>query len=139
MTKRVKIHALNQRFLEKEADDNAPEQVGQIMYYSLAIGHHVGVIDCFEAVLECSLTDYEKWIAYLPEGDARRKMTGLLKFGEIVIDNTHINLLGSAFVSIKDRVEQPFQGWTMTLLKLLQSMTQEPAMYLMVKAREIEE
>lgn len=139
MTKRVTIHALNQRFLEKEVDDNAPEQVGQIMYYSLAIGHHVGIIDCFEKALECSLTDYQKWIELLPEGDARRKMTGLLKFGEIVIDNTHINLLGSAFVGIKDQIEQPFQDWTMTLLKLLQSMTQEPAMYLMVKAREIEE
>jgi Formate hydrogenlyase maturation protein HycH. len=135
MTRQVTIHALNQRFLERDVDESAPEQVGQIMYYSLAIGHHVGVIDCFEKVIECSADDYQQWIEYLPEGDARRKMAGLLKFGEIVIDNTHINLLGSAFVAIKDQVEPPFKDWTMTLLKLLQAMTREPAMYLMVKAR----
>ncbi|SJI19853.1 protein processing element [Shigella sonnei] len=28
------------------SSDEMPEHSSQVMYYSLAIGHHVGVIDC---------------------------------------------------------------------------------------------
>ena len=33
-----------------ENDEQVPEQAKQVMYYSLAIGHHVGVIDCFKKI-----------------------------------------------------------------------------------------
>lgn len=136
MADKVTIHALSQRFLEKDSD--IPEKAEQIMYYSLAIGHHVGVLDCFKTVLECSVDEYKGWIDLLPKGDGQRKMMGLLKFNEIVIDSSHINLLGDAFVKIKDHPEKPYQEWTKTMLDLLVAMIREPAMYLMVKRRETE-
>lgn len=46
------------------------------MYYSLAIGHHVGVIDCLNVAFPCPLTEYEDWLALVEEEQARRKMLG---------------------------------------------------------------
>ena len=42
MTTKVFFYLLNERFVEN--DEQVPEQAKQVMYYSLAIGHHVGVI-----------------------------------------------------------------------------------------------
>ena len=43
MTTQVFFYLLNERFVEN--DEQVPEQAKQVMYYSLAIGHHVGVIE----------------------------------------------------------------------------------------------
>ena len=51
MTTQVFFYLLNERFVEN--DEQVPEQAKQVMYYSLAIGHHVGVIDCFKKLLIC--------------------------------------------------------------------------------------
>lgn len=132
MVDQVLFYVLNQKFVEQE--DDIPEQAQQVMYYSLAIGHHVGVIDCLKAVLECETPEYQKWIAYLPEGtEAFNKLARLLKFGEITIDITHVNLLANAFMPVRDTMEELYKTWTDTLLQLLQAISKEPAMYLMVK------
>lgn len=131
MVEKVVFYSLNQKFLEKDSD--VPEQAQQVMYYSLAIGHHVGVIDCFKEVMECPFTQYVKWIENLPEGEARRKMSGLLKFGEIVIDSTHVGMLGAAFLPLRGKLTPEFNEWTQVLLELLEGIVYEPAVYLMVK------
>lgn len=132
MADQVLFYVLNQKFVEQEED--IPEEAQQVMYYSLAIGHHVGVIDCLKSVLECETHDYQRWVAYLTEGtEAFNKLARLLKFGEITIDVTHVNLLANAFVAVRDKMEEPYKSWTDTLLQLLQAITKEPAMYLMVK------
>ena len=52
-----------------------------MIYYSLAIGHHVGVMDCFQSLMEIPLDDYRQWIVRLPEGAARRKLEGCAEMG----------------------------------------------------------
>ena len=132
MVDQVLFYVLNQKFVEQEED--IPEEAQQVMYYSLAIGHHVGVIDCLKAVLECETSAYQQWISYLNEGtEAFNKLARLLKFGEITIDITHVGLLANAFVATRDSMEEPYKAWTDTLLQLLHAITKEPAMYLMVK------
>lgn len=132
MVDQVFFYALNQKFVEQEED--VPEEAQQVMYYSLAIGHHVGVIDCLKSVIVCDTPDYQRWIAYLSEGtEAFNKLARLLKFGEITIDITHVNLLADAFVAVRDTMEEPYKEWTNTLLQLLHAITKEHAMYLMVK------
>ena len=42
------------------SSDEMPEHSSQVMYYSLAIGHHVGVIDCLNVAFRCPLTEYEQ-------------------------------------------------------------------------------
>ncbi len=132
MADKVFFYVLNQKFVEQETD--IPEAAQQVMYYSLAIGHHVGVIDCLKSVIECDTDDYQKWYQYLTEGtEAYLKFARLLKFGEITIDISHVNLLADAFMAVRGEMVEPYRGWTDTLLQLFQAMTKEPAMYLMIK------
>ncbi|SUC02758.1 hydrogenase-4 component J [Proteus penneri] len=68
---KVYFWSLRQKFVD--SDDDIPEQAQQVMYYSLAIGHHVGMIDCLKTELVCPLEKYKAWIDLLPEGEAKRK------------------------------------------------------------------
>lgn len=130
---KVFFYALNQKFLD--TDKNTPENTPsrQVMYYSLAIGHHVGVIDCFKKTISCNLEQYCSWIGKLTDSQAKRKMEGLLKFGEITIDRTHTHLLKPAFEAIRETLSDEQKQWTDRLLQSLASMEIEPAFYMMVK------
>ncbi|MEC5344521.1 formate hydrogenlyase maturation HycH family protein [Brenneria populi] len=130
MNSQAIFYALNQKFLDSK--DKVPEQAQQVMYYSLSIGHHVGVIDCLKRILSCPLTGYRQWIDQLPEGEARRKMAGLMKFGEIVIDSSHAGMLGRAFSRLSDAGDA-YPDWTATLLAYLLAIERETALYLMVR------
>lgn len=123
--------SLRQKFLD--SDDDMPAQAQQVMYYSLAIGHHVGVIDCLNTELSCPLAQYQTWIEQFPEGEAQRKMLGLLTFGEITIDSTHTSLLANALAPLIANQPAPFSEWSAKLLSLLTEIEREPAIYLIVK------
>ncbi|UXY12244.1 formate hydrogenlyase maturation HycH family protein [Kosakonia sp. ML.JS2a] len=128
---KVMFWALRQKFVDDSVE--LEEKSRQVMYYSLAIGHHVGVIDCLNVVLECPLTDYQQWLTLLEEGTARRKMQGLLTFGEIIIDASHIDTLAPAFAALSKTAVEPWRGWSLQILQHLQDMAHEPALYLMVR------
>mgnify|MGYP000354876157 FL=1 len=94
MSETVVFSQLSRKFIDE--NDATPAAAQQVVYYSLAIGHHLGVIDCLEAALSCPWADYLAWIATLEEGStARRKMEGVPKYGEIVIDANHIAMLAN--------------------------------------------
>lgn len=134
MTTQVFFYLLNQRFVEN--DNNIPEVAKEVMYYSLAIGHHVGVIDCFKKLICCDYADYQDFVASFPEGEARRKFAGLIKFGEIVIDSSHVNLLAKALDENKVHFSEQHKQWAEILLDTLASIQREPVMYIMVKRRD---
>ena len=91
-TKRVIFYQLSAKYMEREED--IPPESKEVMYYSLAIGHHIGVFDCFKPQLKCSADLYDRIIEALPEtSEARRKFAGLHKFGEIIVDATHTKML----------------------------------------------
>ncbi|WP_437886973.1 formate hydrogenlyase maturation HycH family protein [Phytobacter sp. V91] len=127
---KVMFWTLRQKFVDDSV--NVEEKSRQVMYYSLAIGHHVGVIDCLNVVLECPLDGYQAWVDLL-EGEAQRKMRGLLTFGEIVIDASHVNTLAPAFARLAAEAESPWRDWSEQMLQHLQDIAQEPAIYLMVR------
>jgi len=135
MNSKVVFYALSQKFLEREED--TPPQAKQVMYYTLAVGHHIGVIDCLKTVLECPLEGFQSWIARLPaESDARRKFEGLLRFGEINIDSSHIQMLGAALDGIRAQLTAEEAEWQASLMRALAAIEAEPAMYLMVRRRD---
>ena len=105
MTTKVFFYLLNERFVEN--DEQVPEQAKQVMYYSLAIGHHVGVIDCFKKLLVCDYDAYQRFVDSFPEGDAKRKFAG-----------------------------PEHQEWVEILMDTLASIQREPVMYIMVKRRD---
>lgn len=133
MSEKVVFYSLGQKFLDRQED--MPAEAKQVVYYSLAIGHHIGVIDCLKTLLECPLDAYEHWIANLSEGEARSKMEGLLKWGEITIDATHIHTLAAAFDAARVAMDEQQTQWTNTLLLALKAISEEPAIYLIAKRR----
>lgn len=134
MSESVVFCQLSRRFVDE--NDNTPADAQQVVYYSLAIGHHLGVIDCLKENLVCPFDDYRAWIATLEAGgEARRKMEGVPRYGEIVIDQNHVVLLASAFDAARPAQSPAQQRWSQALLDMLQAIQLEPAVYLMVRRR----
>lgn len=93
-----------------------------------------GVIDCLEAALTCPWDEYLAWIATLEAGsDARRKMEGVPKYGEIVIDFNHVQMLARAFDEARAAQTPQQQEWSKLMLSMLHDIHQESAIYLMVR------
>ncbi|HCL5251943.1 TPA: formate hydrogenlyase maturation HycH family protein [Salmonella enterica] len=122
---------LRQKFIDSTV--SMPEKSRQVMYYSLAIGHHVGVIDCLNVALRCSQAEYREWISLLNDKQAQRKMAGVLTFGEIVIDASHTALLAKAFAPLADDGAVVWKALSSQFIHLLDDIVREPAIYLMAK------
>ncbi|EJC1153459.1 formate hydrogenlyase maturation HycH family protein [Cronobacter sakazakii] len=131
MNETVVFSRLSRKFVDE--NDATPPQAQQVIYYSLAIGHHLGVIDCLKASLACPFEAYQAWIATLAPGEAQRKMQGVPRYGEIVIDQNHVSLLARAFDEALPRQNAQQQAWSRELLGLLQAIQREPAVYVMVR------
>ncbi|WP_171966340.1 formate hydrogenlyase maturation HycH family protein [Cronobacter sakazakii] len=131
MSEAVVFSRLSRKFVDE--NDATPPQAQQVIYYSLAIGHHLGVIDCLKASLACPFEAYQAWIATLARGEAQRKMQGVPRYGEIVIDQNHVSLLARAFDEALPRQNAQQQAWSRELLGLLQAIQREPAVYVMVR------
>ncbi|EBU9230297.1 formate hydrogenlyase maturation protein HycH [Salmonella enterica subsp. enterica serovar Ndolo] len=132
MSEQVVFSQLSRKFIDE--NDATPSEAQQVVYYSLAIGHHLGVIDCLEAALTCPWDEYLAWIATLEAGsDARRKMEGVPKYGEIVIDFNHVQMLARAFDGARAAQTPQQQEWSKLMLSMLHDIHQESAIYLMVR------
>lgn len=132
MSETVVFSQLSRKFIDES--DDTPDDAQQVIYYGLAIGHHLGVIDCLEAALTCPWDDYLAWIATLEAGsEARRKMEGVPRYGEIVIDANHIVMLANAFDAARAVQTAQQQEWSSHMLNMLHAIHQENAIYLMVR------
>ena len=131
MTEQVVFYRLTHKYVNQDQD--IPEASRQVIYYSLAIGHHVGVLDCFQSLLEVPLGDYRLWVDKMPAGSARDKLEGLLKWGEIEINRSHAANLIPMLKSSMERMQDNSLRCTNVLLDCLQKMLEEPALYLMVR------
>jgi hydrogenase-4 component J len=133
MSERAVFYQLTHKFVNNQ--EKIPENAQQVIYYSLAIGHHVGVMDCFGSLMEVPLDEYRAWMSQLPEGNGRHKLEGVLRWGEIEINSSHageiLPALGAGLPGMSEREAQ----WTRTLIHSFQNMQDEPALYLMVRKR----
>ena len=132
MSARVAVYQLNRKFVNQRED--VPESARQVVYYTLAVGHHVGVMDCFSCLVEIPLEEFQDWLAGLPPGVGRTKLEGVLKWGEIEINRSHVGaLLPLLQPEAASGISAGAPGWAATLAQCLHSMLQEPAYYLMVR------
>lgn len=134
MPSKVKFFKLYKKFVDEEK--NTSPEVQQLKYYTLAIGHHVGVVDCFSPVLTIDKDEYFHWIQKLPEGKGRKKLEGLAKWGELEINNGHISLLESTLSAGETDFNHDEKKWTDTLRQIFHMMKMEPAIYLVVRLCE---
>ncbi len=91
MEPQVVFYRLSRKIVNNQ--ENIPEDARQVMYYSLAIGHHVGVMDCFSELMVVPAEKYKQCLDRLPEGEGRRKLEGALKWNEIEINRSHVDEL----------------------------------------------
>jgi hypothetical protein len=127
MSPKISVYQLRSKFVNKRED--IPEDARQVVYYTLAIGHHVGVLDCFSSQVDIPLDEYTTWVRSLPEGPARTKLEGAVRWGEIEVNLSHVEMLLPHFEAAQ--VEGPV--WTRKFAQCLNDIKQEPAMYLMVR------
>jgi formate hydrogenlyase maturation protein HycH len=128
---RVVFHHLSRKFLHR--GHKVPAKSKQLVHYTLAIGHHIGIIDCFSPQLEIPIDGYRDWLAHLPEGEARRKLEGLLRYGEIEISAAHTGLLRQALAAGIVAMSAAEADWTARVNQMLQAIDEEPSIYLLVR------
>jgi len=141
MNEQAVFFQLTHKFVRQQGTNEPPplqesspamaEAARQVIYYSLAIGHHVGVMDCFQPLLSAPLDEYRRLVRALPEGAAREKLEGLLRWGEIEINSSHAPALLAALQQVPADLSAHQQDWVGSLTRALQHMQQEPVYYLM--------
>ena len=131
MGDRIVFYQLGSKIVNNQ--ESIPENARQIVYYSLAIGHHIGVMDCLSVLIEVQLDEFIHWLARLPEGTSQRKLEGVLKWGEIEINRSHVSELIQALSANLSQMSAHEAQWTNALLQYLRKIVEEPALYLMVK------
>ncbi len=129
MSPRVVIYQLHSKFVNRRED--IPEEARQVVYYSLAVGHHVGVMDCFSSIAEIPLDQFCAWLEQLPVGSGRSKLEGVVRWGEIEINQSHVGMLLPLF----DLPNSAHSDWASLFARVLNGMLQEPALYLMLRKR----
>ena len=90
----VVFYLLGKKFVEDKND--IPKDARDVIYYTLAMGHNAGVIDCFEPKLALTRHLYDEIVEKMGEGDAKFKLTRIEKFGEIQILKEDTKLLSNA-------------------------------------------
>jgi len=129
----VVFYRLSRKIVNNQ--EKIPAEAQQVMYYSLAIGHHIGVMDCFSELMAVPAEKYKQWMDCLPQGEGRRKLEGALKWDEIEINRSHVDaLLPELSVLLSGMNDRDLQ-WMQMLIQCLREMVAEPALYLMVKMR----
>ena len=134
---RVVMYQLTAKLVDSEID--IPPDAQDIMYYTLSVGHHTGVMDCFSAKLSCPIEPFESVLENIADDRARSKLGGILRFGEIQIDKSHLPVLKPA---IKRTLRELFTRkdtnpysaelvWMSDFIQLLDATEKETAMYLM--------
>lgn len=127
MCAKIIVYQLRSKFVNQRAD--VPEDARQVVYYTLAVGHHVGVMDCFSSQMEIPLDEYIAWLQTLPEGPARTKLEGAIRWSEIEVNSSHVQMLLALFETAS--VTSP--TWARDFIQCLNGIKQEPALYLMLR------
>lgn len=130
---KVVFYQLGQKFLDEK--DATPTDAKQVVYYSLAIGHHVGVIDCLHPILDCPLTAFAAWVERWSAGAARSKLEAVLRFGEVTVDASHAGMLLAALSDAKASFSEQESQWAERLKQSLHAIQAEPAIYLIGRRR----
>lgn len=114
----------------------------EIMYYTLAVGHHTGVIDCFDERLRCPMEQYEAVCAMFDDEKARYKMEGIIRSGEIQIEHTHVGMLAPQARKVLELLRKKEgdeaaaeRTWLKQLVEMLDLLAADKAAYIMGRKR----
>lgn len=135
MEPQIAFYQLSRKIVNNQ--ERIPEDARQVIYYSLAIGHHIGVMDCFSELMVIPVEKYKQFLELLPEGEGRRKLEGVLRWHEIEINRSHVEELLPVLQEVLSWMNSGSDSeWAQRLIRCLQNMVAEPALYLMLKIRQ---
>jgi len=72
----VVFYALSKKFVDDDQGRTLRPEIRQLRHYTLAIGHHIGVVDCLTPVLTIGEEAYGAWVAKLPRARPGRSWRG---------------------------------------------------------------
>lgn len=133
MEPQVAFYQLSRKVVNNQ--ESIPMDARRVMYYSLAIGHHVGVMDCLSELMAVPIEKYRRCLAHLAGGEARRKLEGVLTWNEVEINRGHVGELLPALTEAISTMNRSDSEWVKAMILCLQNMAAEPALYLMLRVR----
>lgn len=139
----IVFYQLSTKFVDNEREIS--KETADVMYFTLAVGHHTGIIDCFSEKIRCSRVTYEEILASLPQrSDARYKLEGIMRHGEIQVDKTHVDTLAPALEKLlmernlasaqnqeREVLSEEAYSWLSSFVQALATIKQQPTIYLM--------
>ncbi|MGI6216215.1 MAG: formate hydrogenlyase maturation HycH family protein [Coriobacteriales bacterium] len=150
----VVFYRLSRKFVDDERSVPSDPKSTEIMYYTLAVGHHSGVIDCFDECLSCTVPEYREVCGMFQEGShARYKLEGVTRTGEIQVLQEDAPELAKATGEVLEAIEAAspsglsgksvdspnegfsIRGWLEEFYALLEEMGRDKALYLMGRER----
>lgn len=132
MPETVEFYRLNRKFVDSR---ETPPRSENLIYHAIALGHHIGVLDCFQKVLEMPERDFSRLIAGLSGGECRRKLEGLLKWGEIEITSGHAGPLLQEMAQAVPVMPPEEKRAAQEFCDLLHLVEKEPTIYMVVRLR----
>lgn len=136
----VIFYRLGRKFVDDERE--IPQESADVMYYTLAVGHHTGIMDCFDAKLSCPVEMFERIVALFDEdGQARYKLAGIIRSGEIQVDKSHVGVLDAAVdeackkAAAEGADREGERVWLEGFAEMLDAVKRDSAVYLIGRLR----
>lgn len=131
MARTVQVYRLVRKFVDNAK--SVPEDAKSVLYYTLSVGHHTGVIDCFERVLSIPVATFERICGALGRGEARYKLEGVMRHSEIELGKAQVDLVINALEPLLSSSDEEVSHFVELLLEQLYMVRDEVAVYVMIR------
>lgn len=132
----VVFYQVTTKFVDSE--NSVPEESKEVLYYTLSIGHHTGVIDCLEEKLRIPKAEFQEICDSL-ERDAKYKLEGAIRNTEIQIEKQNLPLLIEGLqraLNDKNEALEPKTKLNIeAILQLFETLQEDTAAYIMARLR----
>lgn len=127
----VRVYRLVRKFVDNAR--SVPDESKSVLYYTLSVGHHTGVIDCLECMLGVPVEVFERLCRMLPNGDARFKLEGVMRHSEIELGKEQVDLVIEALEPLPSCGDEEVSRAAGALLGELVAVREEPSVYVMIR------
>lgn len=131
----VVFYQVKAKFVDSEK--SVPEEAKDVLYYTLSIGHHTGVIDCLEEKLRIPKSEFLE-ICDLLDGEAKFKLEGAVRNTEIQIEKHNLPPLIeglNAVLNSADTLDDVTKTNIGNILDVFKVLEDDTAAYIMARLR----
>jgi formate hydrogenlyase maturation protein HycH len=129
----IEFYRLNQKFVDNR--ESTPSRSENLIYHTMALGHHIGVLDCFQQVISVPENIYRCIVSKISRDECRKKLEGVLKWGEIEITPLHSGTLLQGITAAQDLMTQEEKDAAKQICDNLLLIEKEPTIYMVVRRK----